>query len=105
MLEGFFGGGGRSTAAGDDEGSAKEAKPAEAAKPKEAWDLRLNSYESTSKIKIIKEIRTMTGLGLKEAKEMAEKPLPIIIKQGVNKETADKFHAAVKAVGGDLELI
>lgn len=105
MLEGFFGGGGgvRVVAAADAGGA--EAAPAEEAKPKEAWDLKLCSYEASSKIKIIKEIRVITGLGLKEAKEMAEKPLPIVLKTGVKKDDAESFQEKVKAVGGVLELV
>ena len=103
MLEGFFGGGGgaRVAVAAD----AADAAPAEEAKPRESWDLKLCSYEATSKIKIIKEIRVITALGLKEAKEMAEKPLPIILKTGVKKDDAEKFQEKVKSVGGVLELV
>jgi large subunit ribosomal protein L7/L12 len=108
MLEGFFGGGGApraaaAPAAGGDAGGA--AEPAAPAKPKENWDLKLVSFDAAAKIKIIKEIRTITALGLKEAKEMAEKPLPVILKSGVKTDDAKKFVEAVKAVGGVLELV
>ena len=107
MLEGFFGGGGgpRAAAPAGDGAGGEAAADAEPAKPKEAWDLKLVSFDASSKIKIIKEIRTMTALGLKEAKEMAEKPLPTILKSGVKTEEAKKFVESVKAVGGVLELV
>lgn len=109
MLEGFFGGGGApravaATGAGGG-GDAAAAADAEPAKPKENWDLKLVSFDASAKIKIIKEIRTVTALGLKEAKEMAEKPMPVILKSGVKTEEAKKFQEAIKAVGGVLELV
>jgi large subunit ribosomal protein L7/L12 len=72
MLEGFFGGGGggvrAAAAAPVAEAEPAAAAPAEPAKPKEAFDLRLSSFDAANKIKIIKEIRTITGLGLKEVR-------------------------------------
>ena len=75
LLEGMFGGGGPRVAtagsAGAPAAAAEVAKPAEPAKPKESWDLKLVSFDAASKIKIIKEIRTITALGLKEVNSCA----------------------------------
>ncbi|KAK7849243.1 50s ribosomal protein l7/l12 [Quercus suber] len=48
-----------------------------------------------AKIKIIKEVRTFTDLGLKEAKELVEK-VPVVLKKGLTKEEADPFLAKLK---------
>lgn len=107
MMEGFFGGGAGSRAVASDDSAAAAAAPkaAEPAKPKESWDLKLVSFDAAAKIKIIKEIRTITNLGLKEAKEMAEKPMPVILKQGLKKDEAEKFQKLIKEAGGVLELV
>ena len=46
----------------------------------------------------------MTGLGLKEAKELVEKT-PTVLKAGLNKEDADKFKKLIEDVGGVIELL
>lgn len=55
------------------------------------------------KINIIKEVRTITGLGLKEAKELVEKA-PTPVKEGVAKDEAEKIKAALEAAGAKVEL-
>ena len=55
-----------------------------------------------SKINVIKELRAITGLGLKEAKDLSEKGGAI--KEGVNKEEADKVKAQLEAAGARVEL-
>ena len=55
------------------------------------------------KLQVIKAVREVTGLGLKEAKDLVD-GAPKPIKQGVNKEEADKLKAAIEAVGGKIEL-
>ncbi len=55
------------------------------------------------KIQVIKEIRALTNLGLKEAKDLVE-GAPKVIKDGVNKEEAQKIKAAVEAQGGKVEI-
>lgn len=52
---------------------------------------------------VIKEIRAITGLGLKESKEMVE-GAPAVVKSGVSKEDAEKFKAAIEAAGGKVVL-
>ncbi len=66
---------------------------------KTSFDLKLEKYEAASKIKIIKEVRAFTALGLKEAKELVEKA-PTLLKQGVSKEEAEQIIEKLKAIGG-----
>ena len=55
------------------------------------------------KIEVIKEVRALTGLGLKEAKDLVE-GAPKTVKEGVNKEEADKMKATLEKVGAKVEL-
>ena len=55
------------------------------------------------KIEVIKEVRALTGLGLKEAKDLVE-GAPKPVKEGVNKEEADKIKATLEKVGAKVEL-
>jgi large subunit ribosomal protein L7/L12 len=55
------------------------------------------------KIKVIKEVRAITSLGLKEAKELVESA-PQAIKEGVSKDEAQEIKEKIEAVGGSVEL-
>ena len=55
------------------------------------------------KIEVIKEVRALTGLGLKEAKDLVE-GAPKAVKEGVNKEEADKIKAALEKAGAKVEF-
>jgi large subunit ribosomal protein L7/L12 len=55
------------------------------------------------KIDVIKEVRALTGLGLKEAKDLVE-GAPKPVKEGVNKEEAEKIKATLEKVGAKVEL-
>lgn len=55
------------------------------------------------KINVIKEVRTITGLGLKEAKDLVE-GAPKTVKEGVSKEEADKFKKLLESAGAKVEL-
>jgi large subunit ribosomal protein L7/L12 len=55
------------------------------------------------KIEVIKEVRALTGLGLKEAKDLVE-GAPKPVKEGVNKEEADKIKAALEKAGAKVEF-
>ncbi|CAL5096153.1 unnamed protein product [Urochloa decumbens] len=90
-------GGGGGAAAG-----AAGEKPAAAAE-KTVFELRLEAFDAASKIKVIKEIRTFTDLGLKEAKELVEKA-PAVIKGGVSKEDAEAIVERMKAVGAKVVM-
>eukprot|EP00257_Ricinus_communis_P023432 XP_015583416.1 uncharacterized protein LOC8280389 isoform X2 [Ricinus communis] len=79
--------------------AAKEEKKPE----KTVFELKLESYEAASKIKIIKEVRSFTDLGLKEAKDLVEKT-PSILKAGVSKEEAEQIIEKMKAVGAKVVM-
>ncbi len=55
------------------------------------------------KIEVIKEVRAITGLGLKEAKDLVE-GAPKVVKEGLNKEDAEKGKKALEAAGAKVEL-
>jgi large subunit ribosomal protein L7/L12 len=55
------------------------------------------------KIQVIKEVRAVTGLGLKDAKDLVE-AAPKPIKEGVSKEEADEIKQKIEAVGGTVEI-
>lgn len=56
------------------------------------------------KIQVIKEVRSLTSLGLKEAKELVDNaPKPVL--EGLNKEDADRAKATLEAVGAEVELV
>ncbi|KAL5544197.1 hypothetical protein UlMin_007981 [Ulmus minor] len=83
------------TQVGPAPGSKAEEKKAE----KTAFDVKLEKFDAAAKIKVIKEVRTFTSLGLKEAKDLVEKA-PVVLKQGVTKEEANEIIEKIKAVGG-----
>ncbi|KAI5074008.1 hypothetical protein GOP47_0012021 [Adiantum capillus-veneris] len=98
----YYGGGmgaGTATAQGAQSPAAQEEKAPE----KTNFDVKLEKFDAASKIKIIKEVRTFTTLGLKEAKELVEK-LPAVLKAGVAKEEAEKIVEKLKAVGATCVL-
>ena len=79
------------------------AAPAEAAEEKTEFDVVLKEAGS-EKIKVIKVVReVVSGLGLKEAKEMVESA-PKTLKEGVSKEEAEKIAEQFKAVGATVEI-
>lgn len=86
---------GMSLGAKQDAGAGK----AEEKKEKTTFDVKLEKFNASDKIKVIKEVRTFTSLGLKEAKELVEK-VPAVLKQGVTKEEANEIIAKIKAAGG-----
>ena len=81
---------------------AAAAAPAEAAEEKTEFDVVLKDA-GAEKIKVIKEVRAITGLGLKEAKEAVE-GTPKTLKEGVSKEDAQKIVEQFAAVGAKCEI-
>ena len=75
---------------------------AEAAEEKTEFDVILTGA-GDQKIKVIKEVRGITSLGLKEAKALVE-GAPQPIKEGVTKEEAEEIKGKVEAVGGTVEV-
>ena len=81
-------------------GAEAEAAPEE---EKTEFDVQLTEIGS-QKIPVIKEVRAVTGLGLKEAKEKVE-GVPTAIKEGVTQEEADKIKEQLEAVGATVEIV
>ena len=86
---------------------AMAAGPAAAAAPaaeeKTEFNVILKSYDDAKKIPVIKEVRTITGLGLKEAKDLVEAGGKTL-KENVSKEEAAKIKAQVEAAGAGVEI-
>ncbi|MGR0480108.1 MAG: 50S ribosomal protein L7/L12 [Candidatus Electronema sp. V4] len=78
------------------------AAPAAAAEEKTEFDVILTSG-GAEKIKVIKEVRAITSLGLKEAKDLVE-GTPAPLKQGVAKAEAEDIKKKIEAVGGTVEI-
>ena len=78
------------------------AAPAEAAEEQTEFTVVLTGG-GDKKINVIKEVRAITGLGLKEAKDLVE-AAPKPVKEGVSKADADKFKAQLEAAGAKVEL-
>ena len=74
----------------------------EAAAEKTEFDVVMTGF-GDQKIKVIKEIRGITNLGLAEAKAMVEK-VPVAVKEGVSKEDAEALKAQLEAVGATVEI-
>ncbi|RDX89926.1 50S ribosomal protein L7/L12, partial [Mucuna pruriens] len=85
------------------EGSAAGPKVEEKKPEKTAFDVKLEKFDAAAKIKVIKEVRAFTNLGLKEAKDLVEKA-PIVLKQGVTKDEANDIIEKIKAAGGVAEF-
>ena len=82
--------------------AAAPAGEAEAAEEKDEFDVILTAA-GDKKIQVIKEVRALTSLGLKEAKDLVDgAPKPVV--EGVNKETAENAKAALEGAGASVEL-
>ncbi|MDR0463896.1 MAG: 50S ribosomal protein L7/L12 [Treponema sp.] len=79
------------------------AAAAPAAEEKTEFNVILKAFDDTKKIAVIKEVRAVTGLGLKEAKDLVE-GAPKPLKEGVSKEEAAKIKDQVTAAGGTVEV-
>ncbi|GAA3293921.1 MULTISPECIES: 50S ribosomal protein L7/L12 [Dactylosporangium] len=83
-------------------GAAGPAAPAEAVEEQSEFDLVLEA-DGGKKIQVIKVVRELTGLGLKEAKDLVE-AAPKAVLEKVNKETAEKGKAKLEAEGAKVSL-
>ncbi len=79
--------------------AGEAAAPAE---EKTEFDVKL-AEAGSQKIQVIKVIRAITGLGLKEAKQLVDSA-PSVIKEGVSKEEAEEIKKKVEEVGGKVEI-
>jgi len=78
------------------------AGPAAAAEEQTEFDVVMTSF-GAEKVKVIKEVRTITGLGLAEAKALVE-AVPAKIKEGVNKDEATELKDKLSAAGAEVEI-
>ncbi len=82
--------------------AAPAGDAAEAEAEKDSFDVVLAAY-GEKKINVIKEVRAITGLGLKEAKDLVE-AAPKAVKEGVGKSEAEEIKAKLEGAGATVEL-
>jgi large subunit ribosomal protein L7/L12 len=103
-MMGMMGGGGAPAAqAAPVEAKAVEAPKEEEKKEKSHYDIEMSKFDAAKKIALIKEVRGILGLGLKEAKEMVE-GAPVWLKKEVAKEDAEKLVEKLKEFGAECRL-
>ena len=83
--------------------AAAPAAAAEAVEEKTEFDVILDGFEDSAKIKVLKAVREATGLGLGEAKALVE-AAPKAIKEGIPKGEAETIKKAVEEVGGKVTI-
>ena len=83
--------------------AAAAAPAAEAAAEKTEFDVVLASFDAAGKIKVIKAVREITGLGLADAKAVVE-AAPKAIKEGVSKDEAEELKKKLEEAGAKVEL-
>jgi large subunit ribosomal protein L7/L12 len=79
------------------------APAAEAVEEKTEFNVVLKAFDDSKKIAVIKEVRAVTGLGLKEAKDLVE-GVPKPLKENASKEEAAKIKEQITAAGGTVEI-
>ena len=82
--------------------AAGAAGPAAAAEEQTEFTVMMTSF-GAEKVKVIKEVRTITGLGLAEAKALVE-AVPAKIKEGVSKDEANELKEKLAAAGAEIEI-
>ena len=82
---------------------AAAAPAAEAAEEKTEFDVTLKSVPADKKIGVIKVVKNITGLGLKEAKDLVD-AAPKMVKESVKKEEAEDIKKQIEAEGGEVEV-
>ncbi len=91
------------TAAAPVAAAGPAAGPAEVVEEQTEFDVVLKGFDASKKIPVIKEVRSVTGLGLKEAKEMVETS-DSVVKEGVSKEEAATLKDKLEAAGATVEV-
>ena len=84
--------------------AAAAPKEQEQTEQKVIFDLKLVGFDDKAKIKVIKEIRAIAGLGLKEAKELVESA-PKVFQKDLKQDRADELKAQLEAVGAQVEIV
>jgi large subunit ribosomal protein L7/L12 len=79
------------------------AAPAEAVEEKTSFDLILADVPADKKIAVLKIVRNVTGLGLKESKDIVDN-VPKVLKEGATKEESDSIKKEVEAAGGKVTI-
>lgn len=97
MMAAQYGGGGVAAA-------GASAPTEEVVEEKTIFDLKLVGFDAKAKIKVIKEIRAMAGLGLKEAKELVE-GAPKIVQKDLKQDKAEELKEKLEAVGAQVEIV
>ncbi len=97
MARGGGRGGGKGNADVDD-------VPAEPIVEKTTFDVKLIGFDAKNKIKVIKEVRSLTNLGLKEAKELVE-GVPATLKKNIKKEEAEELKALLEGLGAQVDIV
>lgn len=83
--------------------AVEEEEAAPAAAEKTLFNLKLESFEATSKPKVIKEIKNMLGLSLVDSKKFVES-VPKVMKESVPKEEAEKIVETLKGLGAKVTM-
>jgi large subunit ribosomal protein L7/L12 len=83
--------------------AAAPAAAAEAAEEKTEFDVILDGFEDSAKIKVLKAVREATGLGLGEAKALVE-AAPKAVKEGISKADAEAVKKAIEEAGGKVSI-
>jgi large subunit ribosomal protein L7/L12 len=93
-------------ASGNNGSGRADTKPdtATTAQEKTQFELKLVSFDEKAKIKVIKEVRAITGLGLKESKDLVES-LPKVIKKDIKKEEAETLKQKLVESGAVIEIV
>ena len=79
------------------------AAPTEEAEEKTEYDLMLDEVPADKKIAVLKVVRSITGLGLKEAKELVESA-PKLVQEGIAKDAAEEAQKQISDAGGKASL-
>jgi large subunit ribosomal protein L7/L12 len=83
--------------------SAVDSKATEVVEEKSSFDLILTDVPTDKKIAVLKIVRTLTGLGLKESKDIVDN-VPKVIKEGLTKEDSEKFKKEFEEAGGKVTI-
>lgn len=105
IASGYFSGGAGSQVAAA-AAPVEQEKPKGPPKPieKAKYDIKLKGFDAAKKIALIKEVRALLNLGLKEAKEMVEK-VPVNLMKDIKKEEADQIKSKLEENGASIELV
>lgn len=83
--------------------AAEEEEPAPAAQEKTLFNLKLEAFDTASKAKVIKEIKSLLGLSLVDSKKFVES-VPKMMKESVPKEEAEKIVETLKGLGAKVVM-